>query len=168
MKKVLLFTGLFILLGTISSFAQLQEVRGVETRWAIFRGAPYSVPIRASHWQPAHNASVNTYFGPAFSNRNSFAVSIEAELWQVINEVVERSNRFGVPDITQRREILIDTRSFNLNAGEEFIWRHETRGNFRQYRTCTGSHTGFERLEHARRNRVDGDYFVRFRAFRLD
>ena len=134
MRKVLLFTGLFILLGTTASFSQLQEVRGVETRWATF----------------SHNGRL--YFGVAFRNGNSFPVSIEAELWRT-SRICTRDNR--------KQEVIIDTRSFNLDAGEEFIWRQTGRSAFRVY-------INNWRQDRPGANYYSRDYSVRFRAFRLE
>lgn len=68
MKRVLMIIvlSLFMFGKTESVFAQLKEVKGVETKWVVNR--------ETLNW-------ATLYYNYEFINRNPFSVTVEAELW---------------------------------------------------------------------------------------
>lgn len=76
MKKILII--LLVLMGCIVGFAQLIELRGVETKWVDD--------------------------GYSFYNMNSISVSIDAELYN-------------------SSQTLINTKSFTIKSKETYIWK---------------------------------------------
>lgn len=84
-----------------SAFAQLQEVRGIETRRVIYEG-PMQEVIGFGD-----NGSSNKYYGFEFKNMNSISVSVDIELWWD-GEVLE-------------------TKSITLKPKEKYILKFENR-----------------------------------------
>ena len=79
-------------------FAQLKEVRGVQTRVVEYQG----------DWE-AYYAKYNRH-GYELTNENKYAVWIEVELWEKGND-----------DIPEGR--IVDAKSFTLKAGETYVWK---------------------------------------------
>ena len=84
-------------------FAQLQEVRGIETRRVIYEGPSYKVIGLDDHGYD------NKYYGWEFVNRNSISVSVDIEL---------------CVKYTYRDEV-IKTKSIVLKPGEKYILKFE-------------------------------------------
>lgn len=79
-------------------FAQLKEVRGVQTRMVEYR-----------------NNEGKDRHGFEFKNENSYPVWVEAEL-------CTNGFEYGVPTYVIKKGTY-DTKSFTLNAGESYIWK---------------------------------------------
>lgn len=106
---MILLTGLFFLLGTIMTFAQVKEVKGVTSRIACYDNCEKQYD------------SEKTY-GFEYENFNSFAVTIEAEKWR--NGFGRTS---GYPDF------LAETKTFILQPGEKYVWKVEMQGTVGDY-----------------------------------
>lgn len=96
MKKTIFALLFFTVSFTVSAQTGTQafvEVKNVETRWEQYQD------------------DGKNYYGVIFSNKNSFPVTIEAEIW--------RNHSFSggiIPLIT-------NTKSFVLKAGDEYTWK---------------------------------------------
>ena len=103
MKKI--FMLLVVVLGfTTQSYAQLIEVRGVETRWTSYDGPRhYSDSGKAYMWK-----------GCEFSNLNNFSVSVDAELWRY----------YYLRDVGYN-SVKVHTKTFVLKPQETFLWKYE-------------------------------------------
>ena len=91
MKKITLF--LVLAFVSISSYAQMQEVRGVSTDFRCVR----------------------SYIYVDIENNNSFDVSVDVELVENVN--IKDEN--GVKEI---KEKTVATKSIILKKGEKYIW----------------------------------------------
>ena len=69
MKRVISLVGLFILLGTAFSFAQVKEVKGVSSGIVCYEDCSESSDSRKT-------------YGFEYENLNTFSVTIEAEMWR--------------------------------------------------------------------------------------
>ena len=129
MRKYIFFIILYLVSFTlVAQSGVLVEVRGVETRWASYDSIE---PAKKSVW------------GFAFTNMNKFSISIDAEL---MRNPTDEERRYGIKD-----DVLVNTKSFVLDPGEEYIWQLE----FNHYNIQTGAYM------------YGGTYFnVRFKAFR--
>ena len=88
-----------------TAFAQLDEVRGVETEWVQVAGQG--------------NSNCNC----RLTNRNSFTVSVDVELWEFTG--------------TDLGDAVMQTKSFILEPGESFEWEIQKKakdGHFVTYR----------------------------------
>lgn len=90
---------------SINAFAQLKEVRGVQTRVVKYHVTPFT-----------YN-KIEEIHGFEFKNENSYPVWVEVEL--CTNGYIERSPRGNTTIIAGT----CDTKSFTLNAGETYIWK---------------------------------------------
>lgn len=90
-----------------SAFAQLKEVRGVQTRSVKYStDKKYYDLFGEKEW-------VNSLHGFEFKNENNYTVWVESEL---------STNGFTY-DYDEYAEGVRDTKSFTLNAGETYIWK---------------------------------------------
>lgn len=100
MKKIMAVLTVLMCFASTSVFAQLKEVRGVQTRAVTYQGDDcYSC------------------HGFEFKNENNYAVWVEAELC---------TNGFQLGSIYSDRYVnkgTVDTKSFTLNAGESYVWK---------------------------------------------
>ena len=95
---------MFALVSSVVGFAQLSEVKGVETKLVIYDGQEYEYRY-ASH--------STEWFGFSFYNMNSIPVSVEAELYYAGK--------------------LVDTKTFSLASKETYIWKQKSNNSFRVY-----------------------------------
>ena len=146
MKKAFFLTIVFLVVGTTLTFAQLQEVKGVETKWTTYTGNQYEVSTYYSYSGRTVKFTKDLYFGYLFHNRNTYSITVESELW--------------LGGDNYNRDKVVDTKSFVLDADEKYIWKQETNGNFRVYRYIDGSGTP------PALDKVDGNYYVKFKAYK--
>ena len=114
MKKICIL--IFTLMSSILGFSQLLEVKGVETKSAVYNGKIYSYD--ETEW-----------FGYSFYNMNGFPISIEAELYKIYKR---ESSRNYDSNIYVEDAILIDTKTFNLLSKETYIWKQEHEPDFQK------------------------------------
>lgn len=102
---------MFALMSSVVGFAQLSEVKGVETKLVIYDGQEYE------YWgdNARYKSHSTKWFGYSFYNMNSIPVSVEARLY-------ENDKLYGPRIIT--------TKTFNLKPGEAYIWKHENMSVF--------------------------------------
>ena len=101
MKKIMAVLTVLMCFASANAFAQLKEVRGVQTR---------VVEYRTNDGQDRH--------GFEFKNENNYAVWVESELWissYILNE--------GHWNESKVEEGIQDTKSFTLNARETYVWK---------------------------------------------
>ena len=90
---------------TISSFAQVQEVKGVATRLACYDNCE-------------KQGDRDKTYGFEYENLNKFAVTIEAEKWR---------NGFGLGE--SENGFIAETKTFVLDPGEKYIWKVNIQGH---------------------------------------
>ncbi len=88
---------------SVDAFAQLKEVRGVQTRMVEYQSDDYR--NRTRH-------------GFEFKNENNFSVWVEVELWMCPVTI-----NVGSRDEKEMRESIIDTKNFTLNVEDTYIWK---------------------------------------------
>ena len=89
-----------------NAFAQLKEVRGVQTRCVVYQS---DEKIDSSVGYSRH--------GYEFKNENSYPVWVEAELCTQGFTARDGLEKHNVKGGTR------DTKSFTLNAGETYVWK---------------------------------------------
>lgn len=94
-----------ISLFTTSAFAQLQEVRGVETRRIIYDGPLYD---------KYRGGTSTKYFGFEFKNTNSISVSVDIILYYNTND----------------ETYILTKKSFTLKPNEKYILKREENSDF--------------------------------------
>ncbi len=157
MKK--LFFILMAVMSFISIEAFAQEVRGVETKVSIYYGPQYK--------------GGRTWAAYAFTNANTFPVFVDAELYRskasdsfMYNRVV--STAYAGTIIDQSFPMLISTKSFVLNPGETYLWKHE-----QEYDPLPLNDERYEYYEHycfrsGSESWGNADkYFVKYKAYKL-
>jgi len=90
---------------SINAFAQLKEVRGVQTKMVEYQSNEYKQRIGYDR------------HGFEFKNENNYTVWVEAELY---------TSGFVVPAMNNDRkypEGVYDAKSFTLKAHEQYIWK---------------------------------------------
>lgn len=113
---------MFALMSSVVGFAQLSEVKGVETKLVVYNGSEYKVNVGRYHNGSFYYSYSTKWFGYSFYNMNSIPVSVEARLYE-----------FDKYD----GHIKITTKTFNLKPRETYIWKHENMDAFKvNYRYC--------------------------------
>lgn len=88
------------------------------------------------------------WFGYSFYNMNSIPVSVEAELHYVYNYEDE----------------VEDVKTFNLKPGEEYIWKHEDKSDFRvEYGSYGYGSSSYRRSSPG----SSGKYYVKYKAYKI-
>ena len=100
MKKIMAVLTVLMCFASMSAFAQLKEVRGVQTRVVEYH----------SDRDICHNYERH---GFEFKNENNYTVWVEMELW---------TNGYNQYD-GRRDSGTYDTKSITLNAGEVYVWK---------------------------------------------
>lgn len=114
MKNYLfLYISLFLVASATRTFAQPQEVKGVETKWVIYEGKPYECSGSRG------STTYNTYYGYEFSNRNKYQITVEMELYEK----------------GEYRDKIITTKSFVLDDGENYVFKQEDKEDFHEHST---------------------------------
>ena len=116
MKKMFVF--LFVLMSCVVSFAQSLEVRGVETKLVVYDGPEYVSDNN-------RNNRIE-WFGFSFYNMNKGCVSVEAELYK-------RYEKENTTYVRIEETILVDTKTFTLEANQTYIWKQEHNAHFHAY-----------------------------------
>lgn len=144
---------MFALMSSVVGFAQLSEVKGVETKLVIYDGPEYRAAYDKNRYtgNERHQSSTK-WFGYSFYNMNSIPVSVEAELY---------SHYEG--------HSLVTTKTFNLKPGETYIWKHENRRddfkvNARETPTTTWW-TDSKKEPNSGNGRVT--YYVKYKAYKI-
>ena len=150
---------IFMLLGSLISMnTTAQEIRGVETTIVTYEGK--------------NHEGVECYWAAfEFVNKNSISVSVDAELFRSKpnEETYERQYSYAgtVPkqDNSHIYPRLISAKSFVLQPGESYLWKHETE----QYYSKTGRD---EKCTNAFISRKEywpdaQNYFVKYKAYKL-
>lgn len=125
-------------------FAQLKEVRGVQTRVVAYRGEK-AIGYR--------NEGRNTIHGFEFKNENNYPVWVEVEL--CTNGFSTKYNREQIAAGTY------DTKSFTLNAGETYVWKSGER--MIRY---TGQY--YDDESHAYYDDYYDQYYVKYKAYKAE
>ncbi|MBP5240605.1 MAG: hypothetical protein J6Z26_01730 [Bacteroidales bacterium] len=101
MKKAILLFCMAMSLFATNAFAQMQEVRGVETRRVIYDGPRY---------EKCSDCNYSTkYYGFEFHNSNSIKVSVDIEIYRQ----------------EDGKEILVATKSITLKPNETYTYKQE-------------------------------------------
>lgn len=115
MKKVILMFCMAICLFATNAFAQMQEVRGVETRRVVYNGPEYK----------KYSDTYTEYYGFEFHNMNSVSVSVDIELY--LRETA--TDGWG----NKKQDILIATKTIVLKPNEIYLYKRESDCDFRVY-----------------------------------
>lgn len=103
MKKIMAILTILMCFASTNAFAQLKEVRGVQTRMVEYQSDEKVYEVGYSR------------HGFEFKNCNNYTVWVDAELW------ISSYNYYGY-DYTQIESVRA-TKSFTLNAGETYVWK---------------------------------------------
>lgn len=136
---------MFALMSSVAGFAQVYEVKGVETKLVIYDGPEYKVENGTRRGYTMWETSTK-WFGYSFYNMNSIPVSVEAELY---------SNEGK----------LLSTKTFNLKSNETYIWKHE--GNEDFYLNQNENYLSSYRWTDSKKEPGYGKYYVKYKAYRL-
>ena len=108
MKKIIVIVFVFLISSfSFYCFAQLKEVRGIQTRSILY-----------------DSESRPNKYGFEFKNENNYAVWVEAELW---------ATHFTVPRGHYIKNDVRDTKNFTLGPGETYRWKCGDRMIFWSY-----------------------------------
>lgn len=127
-----------------SAFAQLKEVRGVQTRVITYQGEKEIVGCETGRY---------TIHGFEFKNENNYPVWIEVEL--CTNGFIEHHNGRQIASGTY------DTKSFTLNAGETYVWK--TGEKMIKYAGCT-----YDNGNHDYYADYYDQYYVKYKAYKAE
>lgn len=138
--------------------ALAQEVRGVETRRAVYEGDSYVLyyfTVRGDHERIL--GTKNEYLGFEFTNKNSISVSVTIEVYE------KRSSG----------DILIDTKDIVLKRGESYIHKKPVLKRYETYSISGIPHyddetnseiwKGVAEYGEERANK----YYVKYKAYKL-
>lgn len=139
---------MFALVSSVVGFAQLLELKGVETKLVIYDGREYYVKTYSEQYK-----SCTKWFGYSFYNMNSIPVSVEARLYENDDDDGPR---------------MITTKTFNLKPGEAYIWKHENMGAFKVNSDYDGDWTDrkIEPLSVGMYN-WGNSYYVEYTAYKI-
>lgn len=145
---------MFALMSSVVGFAQLSEVKGVETKVVIYDGPEYRAAYDKNSYSFKYHSSTK-WFGFSFYNMNSISVSVEAELYQEDNGK------------------MVATKSFNLKPNETYIWKHENRGDhFKVNAREDGASTAWtdskkEPAIYSSYGYILDTYYVKYKAYKI-
>lgn len=149
MKKMCML--IFALMSSVAGFTQVSEVKGVETKLVVYNGPEYSGrEISFSGSQNPIQYSTR-WFGYSFYNMNSIPVSVEAELYCVLEN---------------GREKLEDTKTFNLRSQETYVWKQENNSDFKVNYTVDGYYSSW-RKEGKSEPGPWKSYYVKYKAYKI-
>ena len=150
MKKMCIL--IFALMSSVVGFAQLPEVKGVETKVVIYDGPEYRAAYDENIYSYKYHSSTK-WFGYSFYNMNSIPVSVEAELY---------SHYEG--------HSLVTTKTFNLKPGETYIWKHENRDAFKVNARERGGTTWWTDSKKEPASYIGNgsiSYYVKYKAYKI-
>lgn len=137
---------MFALMSSVVGFAQLLEVKGVETKLVIYDGPKYEACV--DFYYDRYKSSTK-WFGYSFYNMNSIPVSVEAELY--------------------KEGRLVTTKTFNLKSNETYIWKHEgyyEHFKVNEYNGGTEDWTD-NKIAPGEHEYGPGDYYVKYKAYKI-
>ena len=142
---------MFALMSSVVGFAQLSEVKGVETKLVVYDGSEYKVS------DGRHYKYSIKWFGYSFYNMNSIPVSVEAELYKTHD---------------YKGQLLVTTKTFNLKPGETYIWKHENTSAFMvnvNYNNWSGDSYWTENKEEPNYIESGGrvTYYIKYKAYKI-
>lgn len=144
---------MFALMSSVVGFAQLSEVKGVETKLVVYDGSEYKVRDGSSRSGDSYYKYSTKWFGYSFYNMNSIPVSVEAELYKTHD---------------YKGQLLVTTKTFNLKPGETYIWKHENTSAFMVNYTHNSSYCWTESKEEP--NYYDAGrvtYYIKYKAYKI-
>ena len=121
MKKIMAILTILMCFASTNAFAQLKEVRGVETKRVVYDGgSEYSY----HNWDSGRDEKSNKYYGWEFKNLNSCAVSVDITLYKnaYIKEDAYKKESIYIP------ETIIATKTVVLQSEEVYTFKHEING----------------------------------------
>ena len=92
------------------------------------------------------------WFGFSFYNMNKGRVSVEAELYK-------RYKKEGTTYVRIEETILVDTKTFTLEANQTYIWKQEHNSHFRAYD---------KKYPHGSEERHALGYYVKYKAYKME
>lgn len=140
MKKVIFMFCMAMSLFATNAFAQMQEVRGIETRRVVYEGPRYS------HYDNYYT----TYYGFEFHNMNSVSVSVDIELYLQ----KDGTDSWG----KQKPDELITTKTVVLRPGETYVFKRESDQSFRKGYRDDGYSIGGHSIQ---------EFYVTYKAYKL-
>lgn len=153
MKKTLILLAIILGMTAVDVSAQ-NEVRGIETKLVKYNGRDYSTTVKTRTRYNDYK-KVDLWFGYSFYNMNSIPVSVDAELYK----------RYYNEAYSRYIEDLVDTKTFVLKSGENYIWKHENNSDFKVYDYI--DEDGEEML-----NDEPGggntSYYIKYKAYKLE
>lgn len=140
-------------MSSVVGFAQLSEVKGVETKLVVYDGSEYKAVTGTSRSGSHYYRSSIKWFGYSFYNMNSIPVSVEARLYE--------NDEYRGPKI-------ITTKTFNLKPGEAYIWKHENKFAFQVNSDRFGDWTD-SKIEPLSVGNYGGghSYYVEYTAYKI-
>ena len=146
---------MFALMSSVVGFAQLSEVKGVETKLVVYDGSEYNVKNGSSRNGNSLYKYSTKWFGYSFYNMNSIPVSVEAELYKTHDD----------------KHFLVTTKTFNLKPGETYIWKHENMAAFQvNYDDYIYGHNDYWTESKEEPNYYDSGrvtYYIRYKAYKI-
>ena len=145
---------MFALMSSVVGFAQLSEVKGVETKLVVYDGPEYEVLAGKSGSGSYRRKYFTKWFGYSFYNMNSIPVSVEAELYKTHDD---------------KGQLLVTTKTFNLKPGETYIWKNEHIHPFKvNYNSHPDSYNDYTKSREVP-NYDSGSvtYYVRYKAYKI-
>ena len=147
---------MFALMSSVVGFAQLSEVKGVETKLVVYDGSEYKVEDGKSRNGNSQYKYSTKWFGYSFYNMNSIPVSVEAELYKTHD---------------YKGQLLVTTKTFNLKPGETYIWKNENTGAFKvNYDECGGIYCSDWTESKEEPNYYDAGrvtYYIKYKAYKI-
>ena len=137
-------------MSSILGFSQLSEVKGVETKLAVYDGSEYEVTA-CNDYGHSFTKHSTKWFGYSFYNMNSIPVSVEAELYE------------------QETGKLVTTKTFNLKSNETYIWKHESKHYFQVNWVASGfgcNEWTDSKKAPGKYNSSD-EYYVKYKAYKI-
>lgn len=146
---------MFALMSSVVGFAQLSEVKGVETKLVVYNGSEYKVGAGSSRSGNSLYKYSTKWFGYSFYNMNSIRVSVEAELYKTHD---------------YKGQLLVTTKTFNLKPGETYIWKNENMDAFKvNYENCRYCDNDWTESKEEPNYYDAGDvtYYIRYKAYKI-
>ena len=139
---------MFALMSSVVGFAQLSELKGVETKLVIYDDQEYKYYNSYTEYY-SHSTE---WFGFSFYNMNSITVSVEAELYYAGK--------------------LVDTKTFSLASKETYIWKQKHNSDFQVYCDYNSINRSKGKKEvpadYDKNGAINGStYYVKYKAYKI-
>jgi len=145
-------------MGLFTTRAFAQEVRGVETRRAIYEGEIYKLEYSNSRGNLTEFGTSSEYYGFEFTNLNSIPVSVSIEVYSKGSD----SDR------------LIGTKEIVLESKEKYVYKDLTLKRYMEYYdsyhgSCRYANSDTENWNIAKKNGEynANNYYVKYKAYKL-